>query len=55
MVFVIMVISMLLCFEIGKGSKGFKLANYFLASLLALVVVAAALYHMFTMTKPPLY
>lgn len=55
MVLIIILVSMFLSFEIGKRSEGFGLTQYFLASLLALLIVAATLYHMMTMTKPPIY
>lgn len=55
MVLIIILVSMFVSFEIGKRCKEFGSVHYFLASVLALFAVAAALYHMMTMTKPPLY
>jgi hypothetical protein len=55
MVIISIILSMFFAIEIGKKSERFGVKQYLLAALLALIPVAAALYHMFTMEKPPLF
>jgi hypothetical protein len=46
---------MFLAVGVGKKSGRFGMKQYLIAALLALIQVGMALYHMFTMEKPPLY
>jgi hypothetical protein len=55
MVILSIIVSMFLSIAIGKKSERFGFKQYLIAALLALIPVAVALYHMFTMEKPPLF
>lgn len=55
MVLVTIIVCMLLAIGVGKRSAKFGFKQYLIAALLALIQVGVALYHMFSMDKPPLY
>ncbi len=55
MVLVTIVICMFLAIEMGKRNTRFGSKEFFQMLFLALIPTLVALYHMYTMTKPPLY